>query len=480
VLQKGIALTSRTKFTILVVLEAFRADTLTAEWDLLSSTGLRRLIGGSAYFPRCRNLASTFSASSLATLSTGTWPALHGIVADRWYDRALHRPVGASEEALLATTLTSQVAASPHMRAFVIGMNPVHTRLFGGSPRANLYWMDDGGQFATRGPNPDWLEAYNRHKPIENLRDTRWLALGSRPDAPPLRTLAYSPERPQEFVSLYKASPFSQMAQFEFLGELLQREKIGQGPTSDFVCLLLGSTAQLGYETGAVSPLMQQMTLHLDRHIEYLLTQLDRLLGEDEYSVVLTAAHGIPPAPAPESRSRMAVDGEALAAAVQRELATTARVEKYMYPFMYLEGGAPIRDIETSRRAAGRAAMNLPPVSTYFTAGGACPLSGEWEERLHNSFHPQRSGDLMLSYRPEYVEEYGAGRGISYGSLYNYDATVPLALFGPQFRPGTYERCLSTVDVVPTLARVLGVAEPSSSIGTVAGEAFAEVVKSKE
>ena len=39
----------------------------------------------------------------------------------------------------------------------------------------------------------------------------------------------------------------------------------------------------------------------------------------------------------------------------------------------------------------------------------------------------------MLSYPPEYVEDYGQGRGISYGSLYNYDVRVPLCFYGPQF-----------------------------------------------
>jgi predicted AlkP superfamily pyrophosphatase or phosphodiesterase len=223
---------------------------------------------------------------------------------------------------------------------------------------------------------------------------------------------------------------------------------------------------------------MQQMTLHLDRHIEYLLTQLDHLLGEDQYTVALTAAHGIPPTPAQEARARMAVDGEMIASSVQRALAATGKVEKYLYPFLYLDGGAT-RDIEATRLAAARAAMNLPAVAAYYTAGGACPVAGVWADRLRNSFHPQRSGDVMLSYRPEYVEEGGAGRGISYGSLYNYDATAPLALYGPQFRPGTYERAIATVDIAPTLARVLGVAEPSSSTGTVTGEAFADNVKSK-
>ena len=108
----------------------------------------------------------------------------------------------------------------------------------------------------------------------------------------------------------------------------------------------------------------------------------------------------------------------------------------------------------------------------YYTAGGACSVHDGWERRFRNSFHPQRSGEVMLSYQPEYVEEYGSGRGVSYGSLYNYDIKVPLCFYGPQFRAGVFETPVESVDLAPTLARAIGVAPPSSTAGRVLGEAF--------
>lgn len=80
----------------------------------------------------------------------------------------------------------------------------------------------------------------------------------------------------------------------------------------------------------------------------------------------------------------------------------------------------------------------------------------------------------MLSYRPEYVEDYEPHRGISYGSLYDYDVRVPLCFYGPQFRAEVFESPVEAVDLAPTLARALGVATPSSAAGRVLGEAFAE------
>ena len=80
----------------------------------------------------------------------------------------------------------------------------------------------------------------------------------------------------------------------------------------------------------------------------------------------------------------------------------------------------------------------------------------------------------MLSYRPEYIEDFGQGRGISYGSLYNYDVCVPLFLYGPQFRAGVYEQPVESIDVAPTLARVMGVGMPSSSTGRALAEGMLE------
>src|SRR5271157_490359 len=105
------AIVPRPKLLVLVVLEQLRQDELDALAPNFRPAGFRRLMYGGAHFPDCRNLASTFSSSSLATLATGAWPAQHGIVANSWFDRGTRRPLPASGESLLATTLCAQVAA---------------------------------------------------------------------------------------------------------------------------------------------------------------------------------------------------------------------------------------------------------------------------------------------------------------------------------------------------------------------------------
>ena len=474
---KALALPPRPKLLVLLVIEQFRPDYLDDVWGQVGRGGLRRLIENGAYFPDCRHLAFSYTSTTVATLATGAWPSQHGIVADTWYDPLAGKPVRGSVEDLRATTLAAQIAASEGARVFVGSLDPLEGALFAGTPAAQLFWVTEEGRFATRGPAgvPAWLAEFNQAKPVERLRNAPWVAVGAGPNVPPLRKLTYDPARPQEFMELYKASPFAQASQIEFLAELAQREQLGQSNGFDFVAMLLGSTALLGYETGAVSPLMRQMALLLDRQVESLLDQLDRLVGPNMYNVVLAAGHGAPPAPRDlQSRSRRAVNGELLAQGIQQRLGQggNGRVARYLYPFLYLDTQG-FATPEVSRQAAGRAALEQPQVAAYYTAAGDCSVHDDWENRFRNSFFPGRAGDVMLSYRPEYVEDFGLMRGISYGSLYNYDIRTPLCFYGPQFRARVFEHPVEAVDIAPTLARAIGVASPSSSSGRVLGEAFA-------
>ena len=412
----------------------------------------------------------------MATLATGAWPSQHGIVADSWYDRGAKNAVPASGEALLATTLCSQLAADPaRQRALVIARDSTQAGLVAGTSQARQFWINPRGEFTTLGNPPDWLVRFNKMNPIEEQHGHKWTAMGARSGTPPLRVITWDPEHPREFLNLYNASPLAQEAQFALLAEMIAPEGLGQRESFDFVCLAAGATALLGYETGGRDPLMQQIVLRLDRSIEKLLREIGQAVGESGFNLVLAAAHGAPPAPPQEARGRMAVNGESVASLVDHRLMATGmgRVSRYLYPFLYLDTSG-FREPEPVREAAARAAMEHAAVNGYYTAGGLCSTQDGWEPRFRNSFHPQRSGDVMLAYRPEYVEDFGQGRGISYGSLYNYDVRVPLCFYGPQFEAGVFEAPVESVDVAPTLARAMGVAVPSSCTGRVLGEAFAE------
>jgi len=62
--------------------------------------------------------------------------------------------------------------------------------------------------------------------------------------------------------------------------------------------------------------------------------------------------------------------------------------------------------------------------------------------------------------------------GTTHFSPWSYDRHVPLAFYGAPFAPGIYHGRVQPVDLAATLASLLGVNQPSASVGTVLNQAI--------
>src|ERR1700691_3904239 len=91
--RTALAARPRPKLVVLLIAEQYRSDYLELFGNFLCPGGFRRLMEDGAYFPECQMAASTFTSGGLATVSTGSYPQVHGIVADSWYDRVARKPV---------------------------------------------------------------------------------------------------------------------------------------------------------------------------------------------------------------------------------------------------------------------------------------------------------------------------------------------------------------------------------------------------
>jgi hypothetical protein len=462
------------RLLLLVVVEQMRPDYLLRLRPGFVGGGFNRLLEAGAVFLDCRHQAATFPAATLATLGAGAYPAVHGIVANRWYDPARRMSVEAAASQLRATTFAGE-ARRAGGRVYAVAPTVSRAALLAGDALVRTFAFDSRGHLAPTPYEPgelSWLAAFqNAHDP-DQVRDARWVALGAPPEAAPLRVLRFDATRPEDFYLLFQASPFAQAAQFDLLRELIEKERLAQGDTLDIIIMVVGTTALLGHETGAQSPLMQQLILHLDRNLAASFDYLDSMVGAGQYLVAVTGAHGA----ATLAVERREVSGESLAQAIDKTLGGGA-VERYLYPFLYLRPGPRSRE---GRLAAARAAMRFPGVAGYYTLDGDCSHHGAWKRRMENSFHAGRSGDLMLVYGPEYMEGFRGAPAISYGSIYNYDVQAPLLLYGPPFRARLVERTIEAVDLTPTLARACNLPLPSSSTGRVLHEAFARAARARD
>jgi hypothetical protein len=182
------AVGARPKLILILIIDQFRYDYLVRFRSQFVKGGFRLLLSG-ASFTDCRyDYASTVTASGHATLLTGAYPNLHGIIGNEWYDRALHRRVtsvedpntravgaegtGASPWNLVGDTLGDELrlASRFESRVVSISLKDRSAILPGGHTPNAAYWLDSkAGHFISSTyympALPSWVAAFNAQAP---------------------------------------------------------------------------------------------------------------------------------------------------------------------------------------------------------------------------------------------------------------------------------------------------------------------------
>ena len=100
-------------------------------------------------------------------------------------------------------------------------------------------------------------------------------------------------DKPTDFYNRWEGSPFSD----RYLGELgaaaVDRMKLGQRPSIDFLGISFSALDHVGHQYGPRSHEIQDVLAQLDVTIGKLLDHLDRTVGKDRYVVALSADHGV-------------------------------------------------------------------------------------------------------------------------------------------------------------------------------------------
>jgi predicted AlkP superfamily pyrophosphatase or phosphodiesterase len=136
--------------------------------------------------------------------------------------------------------------------------------------------------------------------------------------------------------------------------------------------------------------------------------------------------------------------------------------------------GNPTKTIVTTPPAPPPARPPAIPlvVRTYTReqlASGQLPPS-EWGLLLAHSYSPNGGWYVMVI--PAAYQMQTLGAGTTHFSPWSYDRHVPLGFYGAPFIPGIYHGRVQPVDLAATLASVLGVEQPSASVGTVLTQAI--------
>ena len=500
----------RPKLVLVVVIDQFRFDYLVRFRPQFAEGGFNLLLNGGANFVNCLyDDATTETGPGHASLFTGAYGNVHGIIENEWYDRSLHREmncvgdpdtklVGAAEgkagsegmspRNLIGSTLGDELRAADNFQSKVIAISlKDRAAILPGGHTANAaYWYDGmTGHFISSTyymPSlPSWVAQFNDQEPTKPYCGKSWQALPETPGAGGMTLKAALPSGEPcpspKFLSWMLGTPFMNEVELNLAREAIKAEHLGQGQATDLLAVSLSINDYIGHAFGPYSPQVADTTLRTDRYLDSFFQDLNKIIGLDNVWIVLSADHGVAPNPrfVVDHKLGMGMFTKGPATATVEQALTDAFgqdhwVESASGVYIYLNLAAlKSHHVERAKAesVAAEAALTVPGIEAAFTRTqfltGALPISPLARKAAH-SFNPQRSGDVFLVTSP-YAVATNSEISTTHGTPWSYDSQVPLILWGSAFKPGVYATPCQPIDLAATLAAALGLTQPSGSHG---------------
>lgn len=506
-----------------IVVEQLRYDQMEKYRDRFAENGIRRILNEGTYFKNASyDYMLTQSAPGYATISTGTDPAIHGITSDSWYVPLKNEliyctqdtevdPVGGSYESglhspanLLSSTFADELfmASKGKSKIFSIGIKESSAILSAGHSANGVYWYDNTtGTWMTSNWYMDsmqvWIKDFNALMLPESYLSNPWNLLkdtASYKDCMP-DTSSYEKgfdgrtffpydlkklstrgllNKKKDF-SVLRETPFGDTFTTDFAIRLIREEKLGKDDQTDFLSVCYASTDNIGHRFGPSSVETADAIFRLDREIARLLTFLNDSIGKRNVLIYFTSAHGVSEIPAILQNSR-------IPSGYFRQTQAIQLLKSYLNA-LYGQGdwvkGYSERQIFLNRTLIEDAKIPLEEVqkkvsrfmvqftgiaSAYpFSAFEANDFGNGHLKRIVNSFTPQRSGDVIITLNPGWIER--SDYVTDHNSPYEYDSHVPLLWYGWTVNRATVTRKVNMSDIAVTLSSLCRVPFPNASNG---------------
>jgi predicted AlkP superfamily pyrophosphatase or phosphodiesterase len=517
----------RPRLVVVIVVDQMCDHHVTRFRDLYTG-GLKRLLDEGAVFNNAwHDHAKTHTSPGHASISTGSYPSRHGIVANQWYDRKNdfadtysardeNAPLvgspdraGASPAHLLCDGLGDWLKRrSRDSKVYSVALKDYASVLMGGQRPDAAYWYDDEtGTYCSSthymAEYPEWVTAFNAAKPADAFFDGEWtrsmpaaIYQRSRVDAFaaeadgehtafPHSFRHVADETGPDYYDYLQNTPFADELTLRFATGIVDNEKLGVDDAADILFVGCSAADFIGHEWGPFSQEAEDYYLRFDDYLGAFLGMLDERVGSGRYTVVLTSDHGA--VPIPESRlgaeriprERYLADVDAAAAQVARELGVSTDIVAHTKRGLVLsdtaaaEAGIPPAELRSRMAEKLRRLDYIDDVFTYDELAGGSRFAREYFDQFDNNFHTDRGADLNLVVR-KYSLVTGMAYGTTHGSPHDYDRRVPLLFWGNGVAPGIHQQHVRTVDIAPTLASILAIDVPESIDGIPLVEALEE------
>jgi len=523
------------RLVLQITIDQLRGDQPRIYKERFGQNGFRYLMDKGVFFVNAHYAhADTETGPGHATLVTGGQPSQHGIIGGDWWDdvkkkiiysvedddfRVLTEHVdtepgktggGRSPANLQSTTIGDEMFIASEQTAKVFAVSGKdRSAIIPGGRAGKAFWLHHG-DFVTSEfyfkQLPDWLVAWNNKKLADSYRDKSWDLLYDRStywradkDDMPYeenykhlgRTIPkkYATKDDESYYKGIEHSPASDELVLSFTKDLIDREKLGQGNTADYLSVSFSSTDLIGHTWGVNSLEAEDNILRVDRNLADLFALVDKKVGLNKTLIVLSADHGVPEISEYMQSLKfpaVRIDPQDLPKKIEASLkqkygTEDSFIETFVYPYVYLNEYTVDKlklSMEEVERATAEFAMRYPGISFAATrsdmASGRLPAGNPHMQRIGNTFHSKRSGNVhLVADQHAILMHYPWNlKAALHGAVWTYDTYVPIMFVAPGVVPQVSVRPCGPHDVAPTISTYLGIKPPSGSVGNPLPELF--------
>jgi hypothetical protein len=479
-----------TKLVVLVAVDQMRADYLSrfaSQW----TGGFARIYNGGTVFEHGQqDHAATETAPGHSTMLSGRYPAHTGIALNNRgvQDRASpvvgeNDTIGASPRRFRGTTLYDwMLARDPDARVLSVSRKDRAAIFPVGRARGAVYWLYDGVFTTSRyyaDTLPSWVQAFDARHDAARFIGATWNLLlpdsaYAEPDSVPFENGGFDYTFPHLVTGAPGAAERA-LNQFPWIDSLtlafalagVHALQLGSRAGPDLLSISLSTTDAIGHAFGPDSREIHDHLLRVDRWLGQFLDSLAQIVPAPSTVLVLTGDHGVTRLPEYAVLVRHQHAGRVSLIGAARG-ATAALAHRVAGDFaLEADGGLLTADVDALRShgvdvdslgaALAAEAGSLPGVVQVYTPRtlALAPASDGNAELWRRLLPPDLGWLICAVTAPGYV--WSAGFSAEHGGAHPEDIAVPIAFYGPGIPAQRLERPVSTVDIGPTLAALIGV-----------------------
>jgi predicted AlkP superfamily pyrophosphatase or phosphodiesterase len=341
------------KLVLQITVDQLRGDLIDRFGAGFGEGGFNYLLNNGLHYANAHHRhANNETIVGHTTLSTGTDPGIHGMVANLWFDRDSgttfynvqdpdYALVGAagidadteidptqraattdgrSPRNILTSTIGDEIRMhyGPEVKVFGVSIKDRGAISFAGHSGQAYWFSKSEGRFVTstfyRDDYPAWMSAWHDKGLVGSYAGTQWELMlpeenyrfAARDDQSWETDFpgwgitfphSYGAADSKVYTTLLTLSPAGDEITVNFAKALMVAEDVGQDEVPDFMSVSLSSTDYVGHLFGPSSLESEDNLKRLDAALADLLGFVDETVGLENTLVVLSADHGAPEAP---------------------------------------------------------------------------------------------------------------------------------------------------------------------------------------